>query len=178
VHPQKKAWLAINVVGGVAVLGSYAHGIATHENPAQMLWGTTPAELQAVYDITMLLAAAGYFVFSYYFAFCTDADNVSVGPYGFGLISALYALVLVPSALWMPLTFAYFDAPSSALWVTIRLDLFAVGVGAVGLLVALFTMRPRPQGLASVLALLGLLLFALQTAFLDAIVWPQFIPGT
>ena len=29
-HPQKKQWLAINVLGGVAVLGSYAHGLITH----------------------------------------------------------------------------------------------------------------------------------------------------
>jgi len=41
-------------------------------------------------------------------------------------------------------------------------------------MVALFTMKPRAQGVAGVLALLGLLLFALQTAFLDPLVWPQF----
>lgn len=173
-NPKKKTWLAINAVGGAAVLGSYVHGIATHPETRNDLWGTMPPELQAVYGVTMWLAAAGYFFFSYQFFVRTDADEVRFGGFGFGLINALYALIMVTSTLWMPLTFAYFDSPSSALWLTIRVDLLLVGVGAIGLIIALFTMRPRAEGVAGVLALLGLLLFALQTAFLDPLVWPQF----
>jgi hypothetical protein len=174
VHPQKKTWLAINVVGGAAVLGSYVHGLATHPDTRNDLWGTIPLELQAVYNVTMLLAAAGYFFFSYYFLARTDADEVRFGKRGFGLITALYALILVTSALWLPLTFAYLESPSPGLWAIIRADLFGVGIGAIGLIVALFVMKPRAEGTAGVLALLGLLLFALQTAFLDPLVWPQF----
>ncbi len=81
---------------------------------------------------------------------------------------------MLASALWMPLTFAYLENPSPAAWFLVRADLLAVGVGSIGLMVALFTMKPRAQGVAGVLALLGLLLFALQTAFLDPLVWPQF----
>ena len=176
-HPQKKLWLVINVVGGVAVLGSYMQGLATHPDTRQMLWGSVPEELQGVYNVTMLLAAGGYFLFSYHFFFRTDPDQTRIGPFGFGLINACYALVLFASTLWMPLTFAYFDNPSNALWLTIRVDLFAVGAGSTGLIVALFSMKPRAEGFAAVLALVGLLLFALQTAFLDAVVWPEFIPG-
>jgi hypothetical protein len=40
-------------------------------------------------------------------------------------------------------------------------------------MIALFVMNPRAQGVAGVIALLGLLLFSLQTAFLDPLVWPQ-----
>lgn len=171
----KKAWLAINVVGGAAVLGSYVHGLATHPETRNALWGTIPEELKAIYGVTMWLAAGGYFFFSYYFLFRTDADTVRFGHhYGFGLINALYALIMVTSALWMPLTFAYLDDPRPGLWLAVRLDLFGVAAGTIGLIVALFTMKPRAEGLSAVLALLGLLLFALQTAFLDPIVWPQF----
>jgi hypothetical protein len=81
---------------------------------------------------------------------------------------------MVTSALWLPLTFAYLDSPSNALWLAVRVDLFGVAVGSIGLMVALFVMRPRAEGLTGVLAMLGLLLFLLQTAFLDPIVWPQF----
>ncbi len=173
-HSKKKTWLAINVVGGTAVLGSYVHGLATHPDTRNDLWGATPPELQAVYNVNMLLAAAGFFFFSYYFLFRTDADEVRFGTRGFGLINALYALILVTSALWLPLTFAYLDDPSPGLWTLIRVDLFGVAIGAIGLLVALFVMKPRAEGLAGVLALLGLLVFCLQTAFLDPLVWPQF----
>jgi hypothetical protein len=174
VHPQKKAWLAINAVGGAAVLGSYVHGLATHPDTRNELWGGIPPELQAIYGVTMWLAAGGYFLFSYHFAARTDADEVRFGRYGFGLINALYALIMVTAAAWMPLTFAYLESPSEALWLTVRVDLLGVGVGSIGLMVALFTMKPRAEGLASVLALLGLLAFSLQTAFLDPLVWPQF----
>lgn len=174
-HAQKKAWLAINVAGGAAVLGSYVHGLATHPQMRDALWGTIPDPLKAVYGVTMWLAAGGYFFFSYYFFFRTDADTVRFGKrLGFGLVNALYALVMVTSALWMPLTFAYLQSPTRTLWLLLRGDLFGVAVGSIGLIVALFTMRPRARGPDGVLALLGLLLFALQTAFLDPIVWPQF----
>ena len=173
-HPQKKTWLAINVLGGAAVLGSYVHGLATHPETRNALWGTIPEELQAVYGVTMWLAAGGYFFFSYYFLVRTDADEVRFGHFGFGLINALYALIMLTSALWMPLTFAYLENPSPGLWLAVRADLLGVAVGSIGLMVALFTMKPRAEGFAGVLALLGLLLFALQTAFLDPLVWPQF----
>lgn len=173
-HPKKKTWLAINAVGGVAVLASYAHGIMTHPETRNALWGTIPAELQAVYGVTMWLAAAGYFLFSYYFVLRTDAEQVRFGRFGFGLVNALYALIMLTSALWMPLTFAYLENPTPGLWLLVRADLLLVAVGTIGLTIALFTMKPRAQGLAGVLALIGLLLFAVQTAFLDPIVWPQF----
>jgi hypothetical protein len=175
VHPQKRAWLAINVVGGVAVLGSYVHGLATHPETRNALWGSMPDELKAVYNVTMWLAAAGYFLFSYYFLLRTDVGEARFGKrFGFGLVNALYALVMVASALWMPLTFAYLQKPSPSLWAAVRLDLLAAGAGSIGLMIALFVMNPRAQGVAGVLALLGLLLFSLQTAFLDPLVWPQF----
>jgi hypothetical protein len=175
VPAQKRAWLAINVVGGAAVLGSYAHGLATHPDTRNALWGTVPEELKAVYEVTMWLAAGGYFLFSYYFLLRTDPDTVRFGRrFGFGVVNSLYALIMITSALWMPLTFAYLQGPTAGRWLAVRVDLFGVAAGSLGLMIALFTMAPRAEGLAGVLALLGLLLFALQTAFLDPLVWPQF----
>ena len=174
-HVQKKAWFVINVLGGVAVLGSYAHGLLTHPDQRDALWGSIPEELRAVYGVTMWLAALGYFLFSYYFVFRIRPAEVRIGEsFGFGAVNALYVLVLVPSALWLPLTFAYLAEPSRELWLAIRVDLFLVGIGAVGLMLALFALRPRPSGVSGALAVLGLLLFCLQTAFLDAFVWPAF----
>jgi hypothetical protein len=170
---SKKTWLAINAVGGAAVLGSYAHGLATHPETRNELWGGIPPELQGIYGVTMWLAAAGYVFFSYAFVARTTSE-VRFGRFGFGVINALYALIMVGAATWMPLTFAYLQSPSPALWVVIRVGLFGVGAGSIGLTIALLTMEPRVRGAAAVLALLGLLAFSLQTAFLDALVWPRF----
>lgn len=173
-HAQKKVWLAINAVGGAAVVGSYVHGLSTHPETRNDLWGSIPLELQAVYGVTMWLAAAGYFFFSHVLVVRTDAEQVRFGRFAFGLINALYALIMVCAASWMPLTFAYLEDPSPSLWLVIRLGLFGVGAGSLGLVIALFTMKPRAEGVTGVLALIGLLLFSLQTGFLDAVVWPQF----
>jgi hypothetical protein len=178
-HPQKKQWLAINVVGGVAVLGSYAHGLITHPETRDLLWGDMPGPLQDVYGVTMWLATAGYLVFMYYVLFRVDAAKARVGQrFGFGVINACCAAVVIASALWMPLTFVYLDDPSSALWFLIRVDLVVVGIGAVGLIEAFFNLSPRPTGGAGMVTIVALLLFALQTAFLDPFVWPAFFPGS
>ena len=177
-HPQKKQWLAINVLGGLAVLGSYAHGLTTHPESRDLLWGDMPAQLRDVYGVTMWLATVGYLVFMLYVLLRVDAANARVGNrFGFGIINVCCAAVVVASALWMPLTFAYFDDPSSTLWFLIRADLIVVGLGAVGLIVAFFDLSPRLTGLAGVATVIALLLFALQTAFLDPFVWPAFFPG-
>ncbi|MGB3051136.1 MAG: hypothetical protein WBB42_09055 [Polyangiales bacterium] len=174
-HRHKKIWLAINVVGGIAVLGSYAHGLITHAQTRDMLWGNMPTPLQSIYGVTMWLATAGYLVFMHQVFFRVDAGEARVGQHsGFGVINACCALVVFPSALWLPLTFAYLDRPSTTLWLVIRTDLFLVGIGAIGLIVAMFNLRPRFTNRAGVIIIVALLAFALQTAFLDPFVWPAF----
>jgi ABC-type amino acid transport system permease subunit len=92
----------------------------------------------------------------------------------FGVFNAIYALILIPSALWMPLTFAMLEAPSEGLWWTIRLTLAAVGIGALGLLAGLVAVRPSGPSLAHKLGVAGSVAFFSQTAVLDALVWPAY----
>jgi len=177
-HPDKKKWLAINLVGGLAVLGSYAHGLITHPETRGQLWGEMPAPLQDIYGVTMWLATAGYLVFMYQVMFRLDAAKVKLGSYsGLRVINGFCAAVVFASALWMPLTFAYLAQPSPALWALVRVDLIVVGIGAIGLIVSQFLLTPRPSGWIGVVTLVALLFFALQTAFLDPFVWPAFFPS-
>jgi hypothetical protein len=176
-HPARLLLIAVNVAGGIAVLGSYAHGIATHPDTSGQVWGGVPEELRQLYTVSMLLAAAGYFPFTYFVVCRLDPDRTRVaGRFGFVLFVWLYAIVLVPSALWMPLTFAMLDAPSGLLWLSIRLVLFAVAIGSLALLTALPAARPRDNGWPFRLAIAGCLAFCLQTAILDALVWPAYFP--
>jgi hypothetical protein len=87
-------------------------------------------------------------------------------------------MILLPSALWMPLTFAMLESPSEGLWWTIRLTLAAVGICSLGLLAGLVAVRPRSPSLAHKLAIAGSLAFCLQTAILDALVWPAYFPAS
>jgi hypothetical protein len=69
----------------------------------------------------MFLAAAGYFAFTYFILFRLNPDKTRVmarQPLGFGVFNFLYAVILFPSALWMPLTFLTIEQSSlSLLWV-------------------------------------------------------------
>lgn len=174
---DRAVFLAQNALGGALVLASYVWGLGSRPDAGEVLWGGVPETLRPVYSVNMLLAAAGYFAFTPWFLRASGSPHVRFfGDAGFGAVNTLYALVLFPSALWLPLTFAMVDAPGAALWWTIRLDLLLVGAGAVGLLAALWTAQPRGARLAHTAAVLGLLPFCLQTAVLDALVWPWFYP--
>jgi hypothetical protein len=174
-HPQKWLMVVINIVGGIAVLGSYALGILTHPNAGQILWAGVPQSIRPFYTAGMLLAALGYFAFTYFILFRLDPQATRVTHrFGFGLFNTLYALILFPSALWMPLTFLAVERSGLAIYWLVRLVLAVVGIASVGLFVALLKVTPPRPLWAQRLALVGSAAFLIQTAILDAIVWGAF----
>jgi hypothetical protein len=176
-HPQRRTLTWINVLGGLAVLSSYAYGFAAHPASRGAVWGEVPEAIRPVYTVSMLLAAAGYFAFTYFLLLRVDPDRARVANlFRFGLFNALYAAILLPSAMWMPLTFAMIEQPSTELWLAIRLTLAIVGLASLGLSVALVALTPRIVGWAGPLAIAGSVAFSFQTAFLDAVVWPAYFP--
>ena len=117
--------------------------------------------LLPAYVAFMALATMGYFAFTYFLLFRVDPDRVRIaGRFDYGLFHGLYLMILVPSALWLPLTSAMVQQPSSILWLGIRLALAAVGLGPMALL----------------LAVVGSLAFCIQTAVLDLFVWTALFP--
>lgn len=174
---EKRNLLLLNVVGGIAVLGSYVHGLTTHPLGGEGVWGGVPESIRPLYTVSMLSATVGYFLFSYFVFFRLDPATTRIGGrFGFGALSWLYGMILIPSALWMPLTYAMLDGPSAALWLSIRLTLAIVGIGSVGLIAALLSVEPRDRGVARWLAVAGAVAFSFQTAVLDALVWPYYFP--
>lgn len=116
-NSTKRITLLINVLGGCAVLFSYAHGLSSNPMTRGDVWGGVPDALRPLYTINMFLAAAGYFAFSYFVFFRLDPEHTRIGKrFGFGAFNVLYALILIPSALWLPLTFAMLETTSTALW--------------------------------------------------------------
>jgi len=106
-----------------------------------------------------------------------NPDNSKIfGQYSFRLFNWLYVIILVFSAIWMPLTFIMLDEPSALLWLAIRIVLAAVGLGSISFLAAIFTLQPTGPAWVNRAALIGCVLFAFQTAVLDAMVWPAYFP--
>jgi hypothetical protein len=172
VHLHKRIMLGINVVGGIAVLSSYAYGFLTRPTSSGSLWGGIPDSMKPFYVTSMFMAAAGYFLYTYFLLFRANPQVVRVaGRFGFNTFNIIYVLILFPSALWMPLTFKMIAVPSPLLWIAIRLILWCVGLFSLTLIIALICLRPRKPAIAYWLAVVGSTVFAVQTVILDAIMW-------
>lgn len=163
---SKISFLLLNILGGIAVLGSYAWGILTFPDLREAFWGGVPESLRGLYTINMFLAAVGYlFVFSYFMLY-ESAENIA-------RLTLPYFLILIPSALWLPLTVAVLFDPSKWLWTMLRADLFAVALGGLMLYPAVLRIDQASTPVKS-FACIGLAFFCLQTVVLDALIWPYY----
>ena len=173
---HKLLFVLINVVGGIAVLGSYAYGFVAYPDAVAALWGDVPEGLIGVYTGNMFLAATGYLlVFAYLLSQVPTDTRTGNGGLLFERLNMLYGAVLFCSALWMPLSFALLDAPNQDLWWCIRAVLLTTGIAAI--VIGLQVHRHAVQrGRLFKVALAGYLFFCLQTAVLDALIWPAFFP--
>ncbi|HEY70459.1 MAG TPA: hypothetical protein G4O08_07755 [Anaerolineae bacterium] len=171
-HTQKRWLIGINVLGGAAVIGSYIQGILTHEDAGTVLWGGVPPSIQSLSTAWMPVAVLGYFAFTGYLLFALDADQARIGNrFGYRLFHWIYLGILVPSALWMPLTFGMIEQPSSVLWWAITVVLILVGLVSLGLLAALLALKVPRKGWTYWLAVIGTVGFSVQTVIMDAVLW-------
>ena len=175
---QQRSLAILNVLGGLAVLGSYALAFSYSPAIRAGLWGGVPEGIRPLYVASMLAAALGYFPFTYQLVFTEEPEDflAAVGlPYR--VLHLVYALVLVPSALWMPLTAAKLGGGGEGLWWAILAVLGLVALGSTALLGILGVLAWKRGGVRSWVAVAGGVAFWVQTAVLDAVVWPAYFPG-
>ncbi len=176
---QRQQWqlALLNVLGGIAVIGSYLYAFSYSAELRGGLWGGVPTGMQPLYTINMLLAAAGYFPFTWLFVFKTQpAELRATAGAPYALLFVLYALVLIPSAMWLPMTARMLLEPGAALWWSIRLVLALVGIGAAGILILAFRSAQSRRDALGWCAAIGSIPFFTQTAILDALIWPAYYP--
>jgi hypothetical protein len=170
--PAATRFALLNATGGAAVLASYAWGLSWLGSDASRAWGGVPEALRPIYQVSMLLAAAGYFPMTLFVLAGERSGRTATAS-----ATTLYAAILVGSAAWLPLTCVMLEQPSTALWWAIRLDLAVVGAASLGVLALVARARPPGSPLAWKAAVAGAVLFCVQTALLDALVWPAYFPG-
>lgn len=175
---QRRALILLILIGGTGVLGSYVLAFAFEPAIRSGLWGGLPESLKGLYTVNMLLAAVAFFPVTWLLGFKTPigqfADHTGLR---FEALIGAYAAILMPSALWLPLTAFYIQDPSTLLWIAIRLTLFAVGAGAS--IVGYMAIRRATRGPALAWGAVALFFFFwLQTMVLDALVWPWFYHAT
>jgi hypothetical protein len=171
-HYQQWILLVVIVVFGAGVIGSYVQGISANPGGAEKLWGGVKGGLRTFNYVTMLLAVAGFFLFTYYLFFRTDPATAQVaGSLNFWVFIVIYALILLPSAFWMPLTFNVLASHNASAWFAVRAVLFIVGFASLALTIALLTLQPRNPDTWYWLAVVGSILFCVQTLIMDFFIW-------
>jgi hypothetical protein len=164
--------LLVNIVGGIAVIGSYVLGLRGESGGSNALWGGVPKNIRPVYTVSMLLSAIGYLAVLYFVFFVVDPDKVVIGGrFGFALFIPIILLILLPSAFWMPLTNRFVSDPGTGMWIAIRAVLFVVGLASIALAWAFFALKPSNHGVAYWFAVAGSCYFAFHTLVLDAVLW-------
>lgn len=173
---QKLTFLTINAVGGITVLASYAYGAQQYADAVPALWGDIPQWMMGFYTINMLLAAAGYLMMFFYVLKSLPEDcRTDNGGLLFERLNTLSAVILFCSALWMPLSFAVLTAPNMDLWLCIRAVLLATGIAAL-VFAHQIAKYAEDRGVLFTLALCAYAFFCVQTALLDALIWPYYFP--
>ena len=169
---NQKLLLAINIVGGILVLGSYYFGLKGGKG-ADALWGGVPEKTRSLYGISMLVCAVAYFVFFFYIMRGLGTGSLSnTILLGEKLYLLLFAILLLASSFWMPLVNLYISNPTTLIWFAVRLVLVIVALASIGLFLALFTFSPKHTGGFFIASLIGLFWFSIHTGVLDAILWP------
>jgi hypothetical protein len=170
---QQITLLVIIIIGGLAVIGSYVFGFTAQPGSGNALWGGVPDWLRPFYTISMVISVLSYFAFVTFILVRIDPAQVKIaGRFDFSLFYVIFLGILIPSALWMPLTQMMIRHPSKALWIGIRLVLVLVGLSSCALVWALLTLKTREPHLYYWLAVAGSTYFAFHTAVLDMILWP------
>ncbi len=167
---RRFVWL--NVLGGAAVLASYAWGLSALGDDAGRAWGGVPDWLRPWYERSMVLAALGYFPMTV--AVLSALRGNDTGTILSRAATGLYAGILVGSALWLPLTCHMLAHPSVLVGWLIRADLAAVGLSSLSVLALLAGGVAGTGTSMRVAATIGAVAFCVQTALLDAIVWPAY----
>jgi hypothetical protein len=109
----------------------------------------------------------GYFAFIYFILFRLDPVNTRIeGRFGFDLFIALFAGILIPSALWIPLTFLAIEQYSMDLVWAVRILLWLVGLASLALFYAILKVEPRQLLWAQRVALVGSIAICIQTVIL------------
>lgn len=171
--PKQIIFIVINLIGGFLVLLSYAYTLRAGSQGQNALWGGVPQGSRGLYTISMLLSAVSFFIFTFFILFKVSPGETTIGKFSAYLFFYIfYILILLPSTAWTPLTLNFIQGQKPLLWALIRVILFLVALGSLGVLITLLLLKPKPSSVFYWSAVIGALIFFLHTFVLDALIWP------
>ena len=174
--------LIFTFVFGPLVLASYVYGIS-HADKPQDLWGGIPLAWQTYIVPFMFIAAAGFLIYWWIVFFQFDQDTFSSlhWPWGYsdgnGAIRLLlaYALVLIPSALWLESTL--FHLSNNYSWTPVLVIGILMMVAIGNIMLGLLAYGAYQDGVnGSGLMMIGAVMLGIQCIVNDCIIWSLKFP--
>ena len=165
----------VNLVGGIAVLGSYCAGLYLYPDQRTALWGGVVGNWKTLFTTSMFFAATGYIVFCYTMTISDGANESSfLGKYTFIILAAAF---LFSASVWMPATLQYLDTKNEIWWVVSVTSLWitAACLTCMGLAFN-FTEFPNVNLFQNSVTLTGMICITFHCLVFDAIIWVAKFP--
>ena len=165
----------VNLVGGIAVLGSYCAGLYLYPDQRTALWGGVVGNWKTLFTTSMFFAATGYIVFCYTMTISDGANESSfLGKYTFIILAAAF---LFSASVWMPATLQYLDTKNEIWWVVSVTSLWitAACLTCMGLAFN-FTEFPNVNLFQNSVTLTGMICITFHCLVFDAIIWVTKFP--
>tara|TARA_Y100000590_G_C15609684_1_gene973354 strand:+ start:694 stop:1221 length:528 start_codon:yes stop_codon:yes gene_type:complete len=162
-------FLLVNLILGFAVILSYIWGLVYYPEYGSALWGKVETNNIPYIIFSMMLAAVGYFVFSFYFLKYKKFQTFNTLEYLY--ILSLYIVILFFSALWMPLSIGFINTNNNFFLILDLVSLYLVGISSLLLTIFLIQDKSLRRKLIWKLAVLGGFQFTFHTLIIDAIYW-------
>ena len=140
---QKLLLIFINVIFGSLVLLSYYKGVNREPDLSLKLWGGVPKVLQPYIVASMFISALGYFFFTANFLLNINPEEAKfLGKFNYWSLCVVYLFILIPSALWIELSFSYMKSGDINTWYCVVAVLYCVGFFSVLLLLSILLVNP------------------------------------
>ena len=170
---QQVLFLTINLIGGLAVLGSYIIGLGMFPEYREALWGEVRGNLRTGILISMIFAALGYLAFCYVALFQNGLEDFNKSDwFNSYTISILVGIFLISATFWLPSAIAYLHF-SNTYWLVICIaSLWSTAISLAVLLGIVITSDVKIISSAShYVAIIGIGLITFHCLVFDAIIW-------
>ena len=171
---HKVLLVIINVIFGSLVLLSYYNGVTKNPELGLKLWGGVPKILHTFIISFMFIGALGYFFFTAHLLINVESSYIFFNRFSYWYLNFIYLMILIPSALWIDLTFLYMQTSTTMNWIYVVSCLYCVALFSVILFLFIVDTNVEKNYWLYFPAVLGSLAFTFHTVFLDGILWTFF----
>ena len=178
----RQSVLIFTFVFGPLVLVSYVYGVSHAEKP-QDLWGGIPLSWQTYIVPFMFIAAAGFLIYWWiiFYQFNQETFSSLRWPWGYAdgkganRLLLAYALILIPSALWLESTL--FHLSNNYSWTPVLVVGILIMVAIGNLMLGMLAYGAYQDGVnGSELMMIGAVMLGIQCIFNDCILWSLKFP--